>query len=169
MFARRYDQAIEQLRSTQDLDPTVQPTWVVLGWAYQATGRYDEAFALIEQPRGGQSPNPTDAARLPRATRLEALRAAYTAGGWKGYLRKEIELADERLRRGGRPPSAMFMASAHAQLGQRDLRFEWLERAVEARDLNVATLGQDPLFDNLRSDARFPDLLRRVGLAPAGR
>ncbi len=57
-------------------------------------------------------------------------------------------------------------ASAYAMLGVRDKAFEWLEKAYKQRDEYLAELKVYPAYDSLRSDPRFKDLVRRVGLPP---
>jgi hypothetical protein len=51
-----------------------------------------------------------------------------------------------------------------ARLGDKDQAFEWLEKAYEARDEFIRLVRVDPTFDNLHSDPRYADLLRRMGL-----
>ncbi len=58
----------------------------------------------------------------------------------------------------------MWIATIHAALGEKDLAFEWLQKAYEDRSGWLVYLKIDPMFDPLRSDPRFTDLLRRVGL-----
>jgi hypothetical protein len=52
----------------------------------------------------------------------------------------------------------------HIGLGETDRAFEWLEKAIEERDWQMAMLNIEPLFDGLRSDQRFAALVERVGL-----
>ena len=52
----------------------------------------------------------------------------------------------------------------YAALGQRDQAFEWLNKAYDQHDLQLVSLKVDPTLDGLRSDPRFADLVRRVGL-----
>jgi hypothetical protein len=58
------------------------------------------------------------------------------------------------------------LAIVHAGLGEHDQAFRWLERAFEKHAVDLFTLKVEPMFDGLRPDPRFADLLRRVGLAP---
>ena len=60
--------------------------------------------------------------------------------------------------------SPYWMATLQTGLGEKDSAFDWLEKAFRERSGGLAWLGIDPRFDSLRSDSRFPDLLRRIGL-----
>ncbi len=55
---------------------------------------------------------------------------------------------------------------AYTGLGDRDQAFAWLQRAADAHSTVVATLQVDPIFDPLRSDPRFAQLLERANLSP---
>ena len=70
----------------------------------------------------------------------------------------------KRLQTNNQYVSPAKLAVLYAALGERELAFAALERAYAARDLQLQFLGVDPDYDSLRSDPRFPDLLRRVGL-----
>jgi serine/threonine-protein kinase len=61
-----------------------------------------------------------------------------------------------------------LMASIYAALGEKDTAFEWLERVYKDHSYYVVWLNVDRVFDGLRSDARFQDLLDRIGIAPQG-
>ena len=61
-----------------------------------------------------------------------------------------------------------MVADACARLGEKDCTFEWLEKAFQERDDLTINLNVDPVFDGIRTDLRFQDLVRRVGL-PAGK
>ena len=56
------------------------------------------------------------------------------------------------------------MASLDASLGNRDRALQWLRRAYEEHSPSMPMVQMDPSFDTLRSDPRFQDLVRRVGL-----
>jgi hypothetical protein len=59
--------------------------------------------------------------------------------------------------------SSIFVAEIYAALGEREEAFEWLEKGYEERSIGILFLRNDPLWDNLRSDPRFQELVRRVG------
>ncbi|MGC1453107.1 MAG: hypothetical protein WA830_24015 [Candidatus Sulfotelmatobacter sp.] len=71
----------------------------------------------------------------------------------------------ELKRPGGDLVSPGLVAAVYALAGEKDSAFEWLDKAYAARDGAEITLVKcDPAFKNLRSDPRFSDLLRRMGL-----
>ena len=72
----------------------------------------------------------------------------------------------EEMRRASKPLDAapIRIAMIHIGLGETDRAFEWLEKAYEAKDWQMALLKVEPLFDPLQSDQRFAALVERVGL-----
>ena len=70
------------------------------------------------------------------------------------------------LRQQAKPQAAapVRVAMVHIGLGEIDRAFEWLEKALEARDWQMAMLNVEPAFDTLRADPRFAVLVDRVGL-----
>ncbi len=90
------------------------------------------------------------------------LKAAYDERGFEGFLRTDIELLKEQSKQ--RYISPVFLAMDYAVLGENDAALTWLEKAAEERSSWLAELGLDPVWDKLRSDPRFSDLMRRVGL-----
>ena len=63
-----------------------------------------------------------------------------------------------------RDPSPFRIAMVHIGLGDTDRAFEWLQKALEARDWQMSMLKVEPAFDGLRADPRFAALVERVGL-----
>ncbi|HJY86840.1 MAG TPA: protein kinase [Candidatus Acidoferrales bacterium] len=152
--ARQYDAAIEQLRKAIALDPHFGPPHGRLARALQQKGRYTEAVEEFLQWRTG-------AAAMTEQQSVD-LRKAYASSGWKGFLQKRAEfLLENRTRT---YVQASFLALNYALLSDKEKALEWLERAVAEHDVWVAYLNVNPEFDALRSDPRFQDLLRRVGL-----
>jgi hypothetical protein len=94
---------------------------------------------------------------------IEARKKAYAEAGWKGYWRKELEMTEEWGRQKGNYVTPYSFARTCARLGEKDRALKWLERAYAEHSDHLVLLKVDPIFDGLRSDPRFIDLLRRVG------
>jgi hypothetical protein len=58
------------------------------------------------------------------------------------------------------------MANFYAGFGYKDEAFAWINKAADDRFIVLSSVKVDPVFDSLRSDPRFTDLLRRIGLEP---
>ncbi len=151
LFARRYDEAIESLRKTKELDQSYPLIYIYLGYAYAAKGLYAEAIAAhgeaIERGMVGSS------------TQIY-LGAAYAKAGEREKARAILK----RLQSSADYVSPTELATLYAALGDRERAFASLERGYAAHDLQLQFLGVDPTLDELRSDARFGDLLRRIRL-----
>jgi eukaryotic-like serine/threonine-protein kinase len=152
-FARRYDDAVTQCRKALDLDTNYLMTYTVLGQAYVAASRYDEAIGTFQNAvsfSGG----------LPFTT--SALGYGYAKAGKRREARKILQNLEQRSTAEYVPP--FCMALVHAGLGDEDQALAWLDRAYEERSHWLVYLKAWPLFDDLRSDARFAALLSKVGL-----
>jgi Tfp pilus assembly protein PilF len=155
--ARRHDDAIVQLRKVLEIAPNFGPVHPRLSASYEEKGMYEEAIAEMENVTQG------DPAYL-EPKELAMLRQAYAVSGMRGYRQKRLELLKHHAKQ--RYIWPWVIARMPARLGDKDQAFEWLEKAYEARDEWVRFVRVDPAFDNLRSDPRYADLLRRMGLPP---
>jgi eukaryotic-like serine/threonine-protein kinase len=153
--ARRYDEAIEQYRKTLELDPNFATAHFFLARAYEAKGMYDQAFDELVRSYGGGFVTPE---------KLAQMKTAYASFGWKGYLQTELTQLLQQSKQEYVPPSVI--AISYARIGQKEEAFAWLERGYQERDFRMRHLKTAFEFDSLRSDPRFDDLLRRVGLNP---
>ena len=90
-----------------------------------------------------------------------ALKEAYTTSGVRGYYRKQLDLELSKA-----PPNAYTVATLYARLDEKQQAFEWLQKAIEERSNGLMNMKVSPAFDNIRSDARFVDLMKHVGLVP---
>jgi hypothetical protein len=90
-----------------------------------------------------------------------ALEQGFRAAGWKGALTKSLEV--ELAQRKKSYASPYRIASLYAQLADKDHAFEWLDVAVKERDEQILNLRTDFTMDQLRSDPRFAEQLRKVG------
>jgi tetratricopeptide (TPR) repeat protein len=155
-YGRRYDQAVEQYGKTLAMDPNFGSARHYLGELYIAKSMYPEALAELKE-----------AVKLTPGAPLaaSALGLAYARSGDRAAAQKVLDgMLAERARRGYYPASRI--ALVYLGLGDQDRAFEHLTKAVEEGDLTVAFLKTTPVFDPLRSDPRFTDLLRRMNLAP---
>ena len=157
-FARRYDQAIEQFKKTIDMDPNYPATYARLGATYLQKGMYEEAVLELEKARAlDNSPE--------RQGRFAWLAYAYAVSGHRDKAQQMLAELKEQPKQRHIPP--INFAIIYIGLGEKDQAFAWLEKVYEER--NGRELGEvrvNPMFDSLRSDARFANLLRRVNLAP---
>jgi Tfp pilus assembly protein PilF len=155
-FARRNDQAIEQLHKTLELDPNFWVAHWGLGMAHEQRGAYSDAVAEFQKAialsRGGGGPN-MDA----------SLGHTYAVMGDRANAQRVLDELSQKAKLSYVP--AYFAATIHAGLGDKDRAFEWLEKAYEEHSTLMSYLKMDPRLDSLRSDRRFNDLLGRVGLA----
>jgi len=153
-YAHRYDDALEQCRKVLDLDSNFASAHLRMVQAYEQKGMFDDAIAetekLIPLRREDQ---PED---------IRALRKAYRTSGAKGYWRQRLGSVQQQMKHHYVSPA--FVASIYASLGEKDEAFLWLEHAYAERDNWLSFLKVDPRFDTLRSDPRFQDLQRRIGL-----
>ena len=151
--ARQYDQSVEQLSKTLEMDPNFLLARHRLGLVYEQQGKYGEAIAEFDQVVNLSPGKPLGIAARARA---------YALSGKRVEAQKGLAELQELLKH--RYVSPASIALVYAALGDKDQAFAWLDKADKERDANMARLKVDPRFDTLRSDPRFVDLLRRVGL-----
>jgi DNA-binding winged helix-turn-helix (wHTH) protein/tetratricopeptide (TPR) repeat protein len=148
-YARRYDESVVQFERLTDLEPNAFSNW--MQFAYQMKGDEAKAYEIFMKIQ-----------KRRKSDYLEIYQKTYETTGWQGVRRKMIEFAklDENELGGG----AFNVAKECAWLGEKDQAFEFLNKAVEKRRWLMYTLNVEPAFDSLRDDARFDELLKRVGL-----
>ena len=152
-FARRPDEAIAQLRKTLELDPSFGFAHVTLGNAYELKGEVDQAISEY-QTAIALSGNLNG--------RIGSLGHAYALAGRKDDARQILKRLKELSRHGYVSP--YHTALIYIGLGEKEEAFAWLGKAANDHYWMMAFLKVDPRLDPLRSDPRFRDLLRRVGL-----
>jgi tetratricopeptide (TPR) repeat protein len=153
LYARQYDEAIEQLRMTVDMDGNFYLARVYLGMAYAHKGALDEAAEELRHA-GLIEDNPPA---------LGFLGYVYARAGKTDEAREILDELKERLEQGYVPPYDIGLI--HAGLGESDEAFSWLEKAYQVRNEWLGWIKVAPEFDGLRPDPRFTELVRRMGLA----
>ena len=149
-FSRQYDQALSLIRRVRALDIN-PPDWsFLLGDVYAEKGMYPESIA--EFLKSGDGPDS-----------LGHLGNAYARAGQVDAARKTISQLEQNVRKDG--VGRYEIALVYAGLGKKQEAFKWLEEAYNAHDVGLIYLKVDPCLAPLRSDPRFDDLVRRVGLA----
>lgn len=151
--ARRYDEAIEQLRNVIAMDPNHYQAHWFLGHTYALNKQFDQAIAASQKAVDVSQ-------RAPGA--LGMLGMVYALAGRKDEANKILnELLDLNKSRYVTPAA---FANLYIGLDNKDQAFFWLEKAFQERSNYLAYLKVFPILDPLRSDPRFADLVRRVGL-----
>lgn len=153
---RQYDQAIELYLKAIEMDPNFAPAHARLGTAYLAKKMYEEAIAELKRAIAlDNSPE--------RWGRHASLGYAYATLGKRDEAYKVIDELKEQVKQRYIPP--YNFAVIYTGLGEKDQAFAWLEKAYE-HSQPLTILKSNSWFDSLRSDPRFTDLLRRIGLTP---
>ncbi len=154
-FAQRYDQAIEQLRRVLDMDANFPLAHLFLGMAYEQKGMFEEAIAEFQKGSSLSGGDPRMAG---------ALGHAYAVSGRKDRAQNVlVELKQLSKRRYVAP---FEIAVIYIGLADKDLTFQWLEKAYRDHSSWLPWLKVDPRFDSLHGDSRYQDLRRRMGLPP---
>jgi adenylate cyclase len=154
--ARQYDQAIDQLRKTLELDPNFVQGHYYLGMAFLGKSMFKEGIAEFEK---------AIAIAPAFAYPLSGLGYAYAVAGRRVEAQKVLDQLTELSKR--KYVFAASEAQIYAGLGEKDKAFEWLEKAFQQRSIGSAeNIKVDVIWDPLRSDPRFADLLRRTNLQP---
>jgi serine/threonine protein kinase/tetratricopeptide (TPR) repeat protein len=154
-FARQYDRAIDQFRKTIEMDPNFASAHFDIAASYVEKRMYTEAIAEYQKVLAISGRN---------LTYLSELGWAHARAGNTLEAMKILNQLKEISRQSYVPPFAF--AFIYIGLGDKDHAFTWLEKDYEQRDNTMVFLKAEPIFDPLRSDPRFADLLRRIGLPP---
>jgi TolB-like protein/Tfp pilus assembly protein PilF len=154
-FGRRYDEAIQELRTISELDPKFFVPYWGLGLCYEQKGMYKEAIAQFQKVFvvAGKGQNG-----------LASVGHAYGLAGQRGEARKILVELEGRSKK--TYVSSYQLALVYLGLQEKDQSMKQLENAYQEHSTLLVYLKMDPRFDPLRSDPRFQNLLRRIGLPP---
>jgi len=154
-MARRFDDAINVCHKLASDDATFARAHHCLAVAYWGKHMYPqviEEWKTFGRLSGDQR----------EADFAVALDDGFRAGGWKGALEKGIQIRQQQ--RKSQYSSPFAIAALSADFGDKDRAFEWLNTAYQEKDWLLTSLKTDYLLDPLRSDPRFEELVRKIGL-----
>jgi tetratricopeptide (TPR) repeat protein len=154
-LARRFDEAIAVLKKIASENPTFPSAHLLLAWSYWAKRMYPQS---VEEWKtlGRLSGNPDE------SDYASAMEQGFRAAGWNGAVTKGIEARLARRKTGYSSP--YMIAMLYASLGDKEPAFRWLRTAYQERDWLLISLKTDFQLDPIRSDPRFAELVRKVGL-----
>jgi len=151
-LSRDYDRALEALKQAAEMDLRSPVVYNWMSWAYDKKGMIAESVEMDLRDVANKRSNNTGSQEI-----LQRLRKAYEISGQAGYLKKYRELVKQE---------PYGMAMINGRLGEKTEALRWLDKAYEERSGWLTYLKVDPEFDNLHSDPRFQELLRKMGFRP---
>ena len=152
MQARRYDDAVSILRKILDKEPDNAIALSTLRTVYHMKRMYKEALEIWKASYEAKEDQEA----------VEALERGFAEGGYQGALRRVAETFVARSRTTFVTP--WQIATLYTRAGMNEEAIDWLEKAYEARDQNMPYISVDPIFDHLRNEPRFQDLLQQMKL-----
>ncbi|UCG53274.1 MAG: protein kinase, partial [Candidatus Latescibacterota bacterium] len=152
-FARRYDAAIGQCQKTLEMDEDFVHALGVLSRCYDRKGMDAEHVKVLGHWLAVTGASGEDIAELNDTYETSGLN-----GAREWYATKGVRFTKQTYN------NPFLQASVYAELGESDKAFEYLETLYEMRSHYIVRIGVEPHFDPLRSDPRFDDLMKRVGL-----
>jgi TolB-like protein/DNA-binding winged helix-turn-helix (wHTH) protein/Tfp pilus assembly protein PilF len=151
-YARQYDQAIEQFRAVQDMDPNFPRTHVLID-AYIEKGKYSDAIAGLQKWRSVNGDGDWG-----------TWTYCYCRSGQPQKAKEELKKLEQANRERMLDPSTLVVPNFC--VGNVERAFALLAEAHAQHSHNLTTLKVDPTFDPMRSDPRFQALMHQVGLVP---
>ena len=152
-FAGQYDEAVEQLKKTVDLEPRYYPTYFWLGQAFEQKKMITEAIETYQNGISRSERNPS---------LIAALGHAYATAGQRDKAQGSLTELTTLSKASYIDP--YYFAMVYAGLEDKDQTFAWLEKAFQDRSTYLIWLKVEPLFYPMHDDPRFQNLLRRIGL-----
>ncbi len=152
-LAGQNENAVEQLRKVLEIDPKFSPARRILEEVYARMGRYKEAVAEREK-----------ALSLSGGPELAAsIEEDFTKSGYKGVLQSWLEGLTELSKHSY--VSSYSIAESYMRMDEKQKAFEWLEKAYEEHDSGLVSLAVEPMFETIRPDPRFKEIVRRMKLS----
>jgi len=152
--ARHYDEALEQFKKTLEIDPSFFPPHTHIGIIYLQKRMYQEALAEFQKLRSIPGGEPSG---------LALVGYTYALTGKNNEARVALDELTELAKRKYVP--AFCFAVIHVGLGDKDQAFAALIKACEERDNSPFLIRVLPIFNDLRSDPRYGEVLHCIGLS----
>jgi eukaryotic-like serine/threonine-protein kinase len=154
--ARQVDKGVELYRKLVADDPQFAGSYLGLAWASMSQRNYQEyAQNILKYGQLAANKNYQEFGA--------AMDAGYRAGGWPAAARKAIETLRAQRETKANYLASYTIAQMYATLGDKDQAFQWLNTAREEKDLWLILLRTDPVFDFLRTDPRYTELVTKIG------
>ena len=150
-FQRDYDKSLEQWQKSLEISPNSPIAYFNLFHVYVAKSMYGEAVADLQQQFKLEG----------RAQQASTIGESYKRGGFHAALRTMIQIGQDSSA-GNYDP--FRVAAGYSFLGDKNQALAWLSKAIDERSGFVTTIRVDPTWDNIRSDPRFEELVRRIRL-----
>lgn len=154
-YARKNDLAVQQGIDAVRLEPNHPTSRIALGFAYAASGMYNEAISICDATLKADPVNQDC---------LQVVGLTYAKAGRRTESEQVLRKFEELGRTGY--SSSYRSAAIYASLGYKDKAFAWLEKALAAHDWDMGRINVDPFLDSLHDDPRFTDLVKRMGFPP---
>lgn len=154
-YSRQYDQALQHFQSIIAVEPNDTSLYYSLYTIYEQKKMYPEAvetFLKLQSLYG----TPFEV--------IEEFREAFRVSGWQGFLLKQLEILKQADKI--KPVEPSSFANLYVRLGQKDEAFVWLEKTFEARHVSIVQFKIEPIYDSLRDDPRYAELIRKINLQP---
>jgi len=152
-LTRQYNKSVEQCLRTLELHPNFCVAHQMLGLTYDVQGELGQAIVELQKAKALSPGN---------LITVAALGHAYAASGRGDEAQKMLD--ELGLSSGDSTPLPYYVAAIYVALNRNEEALRWLERAYQERSNWLIYLKLDPRFDRLRSERRFADLARRIGL-----
>jgi serine/threonine-protein kinase len=152
-YSYQYDHAIEQYLKTLEMDPNFAPAHFFLGMTYVQKAMFEEAFEEFQ-----------------KAKVLFGDSTLTNAALWHAYARRgktdEVQKVLDELAKISQQiyVPLYYVAAVYADVGDKERAFHWLGKCFEEREMWLAFLKVDPIWSDLRTDPRFNELLKKIGL-----
>jgi len=152
LYNKQYDQVIEHAPRAQEMFPDDPALYSLPGDAYQAKGMYTEAVSAYQQELQREGEN---------ASVVAAIGKAFKAGGIRGVWRWQLRRRLSQFH-AGKGPEPVDIASRYSLLGQKDEAIQWINREYALRGQGMLFVRISPDFNNLHSDPRYQELMKRM-------